>query len=81
LPELIGGGAEGAAAEEPQQPRVNPNQGYIDMLQRDLLRYQNNYASAQANNDQRQMSSMRNAIVQMQGKIREAQLKAQQGGY
>ena len=65
----------------PEQKKINPNQGYIDMLQRDLLRFQNQYASAQANGDKRQMLSMQQAIVQTQGKIREAQLKAQQGGY
>ena len=76
-------------------PKANPNQGYIDMLQRQLVAAQNQLSNAMANvtkdistgmpkpsfNDNAKINRAKHEIQRLQGELRAAQSKAQQGGY
>lgn len=93
------GGAQPAGAggtPPPQQaPPVNPNQGYINMLQQQLVAAQNNLQMVMQNvtkdmvtgqpkpsmNDNAKINNAKHEITRLQGELAQAQLKAQQAGY
>ena len=76
-----------ATPATPQQP-VDPNKGYREMLQRQLLDAQNNlrmvqqhWANAPGMKADRAISQAQHAIMVLQNKLSQAGLASHQGGY